>query len=399
MSGPGALDPAPVWDLLDGQVASGHLPGYAAAVWSDGRTHVRCGGSTALGGPRPVRPDTLFRTSSLTKPVAGALTLALAEDGVLGLDDEVARWLPELAAPRVLADPAGPLGETVPARRPVLVRDLLTMTFGLGWLQDPTPLQQAVWNAGLAPGPLPPAMGHDEFAARLGSLPLAHQPGERWLYHTGSDVLAVLLARATGRPLGQVLAERVLEPLGMTSTAFRAQDPARLATAYAPGPDGLEVFDPPEGVFARQPVFESLSSGLVSTAGDHLAFLVALLTGGGGVLSAGSVREMTSDQLTAAQRAGAAGMLDPGCSWGLDVEVAVGPGHPWSTPGRFGWSGGLGTTAYADPARGLLGVLFTQRMMSGEPGEFDVFWRRLHDCVPAPAPAGVGAGEGVGARE
>ena len=377
----------PLWEQLDVQVAAGRFPGYVAGVSYRGEVQVHASGTLAADGAGPVRADSLFRVASLTKPVAGALTLALAEDGVISLDEEVGRLLPELAAPRVLADPAGPLTDTVPASRPVAVRDLLTMTFGLGWLQDPTPLQQAVAEAGLAPGPLPPAVGHDEFMARLGSLPLAYQPGERWLYHTGSDVLAVLLARAVGRPLSEVLRERVLGPLGMADTGFRAADPGRLATSYAPGERGLTVFDPPEGSFARPPVFESLSCGLVSTVPDQLAFLSALLAGGRGVLSPGSVALMTSDRLTAAQRAGAAGVLEPGCSYGLHVGVAVERTSPWNTPGRFGWDGGLGTTAWADPAREVVGVLFTQRMMSGATGEFDGFWRCLSSCLP-PGPVG-----------
>ena len=380
-TGAAAAALAPVWELLDARVESGHLPGYVAAVATAAGTEVRCGGRAHPGDRVPLHPGARFRTSSLTKPVAGALVLALAEDGALALDDEVRRWLPELAHPRVLADPAGPLEETVPARRPVLVRDLLTMTFGLGWLQDDTPLQRAVWNAGLAPGPLAPAMAPDEYAARLGALPLAHQPGERWLYHTGFDVLSVVVARATGRTVADVLAERVLEPLGMSATGFWA-DPELLVTACAPAPGGgLEVFDPPGGEFGAPPPFESLATGLVSTAEDVLRFLTALLRGGGGVLRPESVALLTSDALTPAQRAGAAGELDPGSSWGLGVQVAVEPGQPWNPPGRFGWYGGLGTSAFADPSRGTAAVLLTQRMMSGDPGEFDGFWRRLHACT------------------
>ncbi|PPK92462.1 CubicO group peptidase (beta-lactamase class C family) [Kineococcus xinjiangensis] len=372
----------PLWDLLDGQVAAGRMPGYVAAVRHRGEAHVRAGGSAALGDAEPLQPGALFRIASLTKPVAAVLTLALVEDGVLALDDEVGRWLPELAAPRVLAEPAGALHATVAARRPVVVRDLLTMTFGLGHLEDPAPLRRAMEEAGLAPGPLPPAVGHDEFLARLGALPLAHQPGERWLYHTGYDVLAVLLARATGRPLGEVLAERVLHPLGMTSTGFWTREPQRLTTSYAPATEGgLEPFDAPGGVFAAPPAFESLSCGLLSTAADHLTFLTALLDGGRGVLSRESVALMTSDRLGPGQRASAAAMLEPGCSWGLGVEVAVEPGRPWSTPGRFGWCGGLGTTGYADPARQVAAVLFTQRMMGGPEGGFDAFWACLHSCL------------------
>ncbi|GAA4982239.1 serine hydrolase domain-containing protein [Kineococcus glutinatus] len=380
MSAPGSGTFEPVRDLLDGRVAAGDVPGYVAAISHRGRVEVLVGGAHSPGGA-PLRPDAQFRTASLTKPVAGVLVCALVEDGVLALDDEVARWLPELAAPRVLRDPGGPLADTVAAHRPVLVRDLVTMTFGLGWVDEPGPLRNAVADAGLEPGPFPPEVGHDEFAARLGALPLAHQPGERWMYHTGSDVLAVLLARATGRPLGEVLDERVLRPLGMTSTAFRATDPGRVATLWETGPGGaLRVMAAPDP--AAPPVFESLSCGLLSTAQDLLALFTALLAGGRGVLSAASVVAMTSDQLTPAQRAAAGDGLDPGTSWGLHTGVTVEPVRAWDTVGRFGWSGGLGTTAYADPAHDLVAVLMTQRLWSGDPEEFDAFHRCMHSCLP-----------------
>src|SRR3954451_10013828 len=128
----------PVADVLQGQVDSGRLPGFVAAIRAGGRTEVLAGGRLALDGSAsdggaPMRPDTLFRLASVTKPFAGALTLALVTDGVLALDDEVGRWLPELAQPRVTARRGGPLSETVPAERPITVRHLLANTAGVGW--------------------------------------------------------------------------------------------------------------------------------------------------------------------------------------------------------------------------------------------------------------------------
>ena len=144
---------APVRDLLQRQVDEGRLPGFVAAVRHRGATEVFCGGTTTAGGVQPVRPDTLFRLSSVTKPVAGALTLALWEDGVLGLDDPVGEWLPELAAPRVLRDRTGPLADTVPAERPITVRHLLTSTPGFGGVWDGSPLARAIDERGIAPDP------------------------------------------------------------------------------------------------------------------------------------------------------------------------------------------------------------------------------------------------------
>lgn len=343
--------------LLDELVASGGLVGWVAGVAGDGLTDIRQGGHQRIGGPA-MRPDTLFAIASCTKPIGGALALALVERGDLGLDEPVARWLPELASPSVLIDPAGDLGDVVPAERPITLRHLLTMTAGFGWVVEGGPLAAAMGEQGIAPGPFPPAMPPDEYLRRLAALPLAHQPGETWMYHTGFDVLGVLLARVSGRSVADLLAEHVTGPLGLESTGFTAVDPQRLAAAYGPPVEGEPVegepaaYDVPPGIHTAPPRFESLSAGLVSSVPDHLTFLTALLDGGGAILSAGSVAEMTRDQLTTAQRPGTAGFLAEGAGWGLGVEVTA--------TGRFGWAGGLGTIGYADPAAGWAGVLFTQ---------------------------------------
>src|SRR2546430_4664380 len=152
---------------------------------------------------------------------------------------------------------------------------------------------------GVYPGPLTPRMSGDEFVARVAGLPLAFQPGEGWLYDTGIDLLGVLLARAAGKPLSHLAAERITGPLGMTATSFGTPDTGRLATAYQPGSGGLEVLDPPDGMFAGPPRFEELSSGLVSTAPDLLRFFCAMAYGGAPVLTAGSDALSSAERLTA----------------------------------------------------------------------------------------------------
>jgi len=364
-----------VWRVPDDQVTSGRIPGFAGAVRIGGQTRIRAGGRMAVEPDSPpMREDTLFRIASVTKPVGAALVLGLVQDGVLELDDPVARWLPEIASPRVLADPAGPLDNTVPAQRPVTLRHLLTMTCGWGAVLERSPLQAAMREQGVSPGPLTPPMSADEFAARVAALPLAFQPGEGWLYDTGMDLAGIAAARAAGRPLSGLLAERITGPLGMTSTGFMAADPGRLATAYLPGPAGLKVLDPPHGAFARAPHFEELSSGLVSTAPDLLRFFGALADGGGPVLTGRSVALMTADALTGAQRRQALPILGPGRSWGLGTAMDIEAPEPWMAPGRWGWDGGTGTTARVDPARGTVGVLLTQRAMTGPLDGFDDFW-------------------------
>jgi CubicO group peptidase (beta-lactamase class C family) len=364
-----------VWRVPEDQVRSGRIPGFAGAVRIGGQVRTRAGGRMAVEPDSPpMREDTLFRIASMTKPVGAALVLGLVQDGVLDLDEPVARWLPEMASPRVLADPAGPLGNTGPAQRPVTLRHLLTMTCGWGAVLERSPLQTAMGEQGVSPGPLTPAMSGNEFAARVAALPLAFQPGEGWLYDTGMDLAGIAAARAAGRPLSDLLAERITGPLGMTSTGFLATDPGRLATAYLPGPAGLKVLDPPDGAFAREPHFEELSSGLVSTAPDMLRFFSALAEGGGPVLTGPSVALMTADALTGAQRRQALPILGRGRSWGLGTAVDIEAAQPWMAPGRWGWDGGTGTTARVDPVRGTVGVLLTQRAMTGPLDGFDDFW-------------------------
>ncbi len=369
-----------VWSALQARVEDGRVPGWAAAVRYRGEVEVRAGGCLTLGGA-PAGPDALFRLSSLSKPFAGALTLALVEDGVLRPDDPVGRWLPELAAPRVLRTPGGPLDDTVAASAPITVGHLLTSTAGFGRPWDGSPIDRAVAAAGIGPGPESPGVGPDEYLARWAELPLLAQPGERWSYHCGTDVLSVLLARATGRPLRDLLAERVTGPLGLRSTGFSAVDPARLTAAYLPQDGRLRLLDAADGRAARAPRFEGLAAGLVSTAEDVLTFLCALTDGGAPVLRGASVAAMTSDSLTPAQRRGAGDFLPAGTSWGLQVGVDTGGGEPWQAAGRWGWDGGTGTTGWVDPHRDLVAVLLTTRGYGGPGDGTDWFWQAVHRCL------------------
>jgi CubicO group peptidase (beta-lactamase class C family) len=368
-----------VWDLLDEQVAAGRMPGYVAALRIRGCTAIRTHGRTAVDADAPpMRDDTLFRIASLTKPMGGALTLALVRDGVLALDDPAARWLPEAADPRVLVSPDAPLDRTVPAERPVTVRDLLAGTSGWGCVMEQSPLQAAMFERGVFPSALHHDMSADDFVARVTSLPLAFQPGAGWLYETGITLLGTLLKRATGRSPATLFAERITGPLGMVSTGFQGAS-GRLATAYLPGPDGLTVFDPPDGAFATPPPFERLGGGLVATAPDVLRFYTAMADGGAPVLTADEVALLTADALTPAQRRSALGFLGEGVCWGLGTRVDVPDPHgravrPWHAPGRWGWTGGTGTTAYVDPTRDTVAVLLTQRAMTGPDDGFDAFW-------------------------
>jgi CubicO group peptidase (beta-lactamase class C family) len=350
-------------EIVETAVARGDAPGVVAAVGRGGEGYVAAAGVMAVGGP-PMRPDTLFRIASITKPVTAAVVLSLAEDGLLGLEEPVDRLLPELADRRVLRRPDGPLTDTIEAERAVTTRDLLTFTWGFGMqgamfmAPEPWPIVSAVAERELSSfGPPQPdtTPEPDTFMARLGELPLLAQPGERWLYSAGSQVLGVLAARAAGVPFEDVMRERVLAPLGMDDTAFYANDTSRLATAYENVNGELTVRDRPDGQWSRPPRFPDGAAGLVSTAEDLLRFgRMLLLPGGNPVLTAGTVAEMTSDQLTPAQLA----RVWPGFSflgdrgWGYGVSV---------TEWGYSWEGGSGTAWANVPGRDLTVVVLTQR--------------------------------------
>jgi len=217
----GGLSPARLArmrEVMAGHVERGVMPGLVTVVSRRGETHVETIGMKAMGGTQPMARDTLFRIASMTKPITAAAAMILVEECKLRLDDPVDTLLPELANRRVLKSLDGPVDDTVPANRPITLRDLLTFRLGFGMLLAPPgayPIQAAIDEAGFAPGPESSPLTPDQWMKNLGSLPLLHQPGEGWMYHTGSDVLGVLIARATGRSLEAFLAERIVGPLGM----------------------------------------------------------------------------------------------------------------------------------------------------------------------------------------
>jgi CubicO group peptidase (beta-lactamase class C family) len=346
-------------------IGPGAVPGLVALVAHRDQVHVEVQGDLTVGGP-PVSRTSLFRIASTTKPITAVAVLSLVGDGLLGLDDPVERWLPELAAPRVLRRVDGPLDETEPAARPITVRDLLTFTHGFGMAVEmfmapaPWPVVRAADELHLATfGPPDPEEqpDPDTYIAALGSLPLMAQPGDRWLYNTGASVLGVLASRVAGEPFADVLGSRVFAPLGMSDTAFFTTDTDRLATAYAPTPDGLAVWDPPAGKWSRPPPFGDGAAGLVSTVDDLLALARMLLRGGAPVLGRDAVTQMTTEQISATQRRAAAGFLADR-SWSFCQSVVTeGP-----RAGAFGWDGGLGTSWLVDPRRDLVVVVLTQRL-------------------------------------
>lgn len=359
---------------LDETVSAGGVPGLVALVARGQDVWTHAAGVRDLDTGAPMTRDTLFAVASIGKPITAVAALMLVQDGVIGLDDPVEPWLPELADAQVLRSMNSALDDTIAAERPITLRDVLSMRMGLGIiLADPadSPIAAQMQELGVAPGPRIYGGDADSFMARLGSLPLAHQPGERWLYHTGIDVAGVLVARASGMSLGDFQRQRIFEPLGMSDTGFFG--PAeRLATVYMRDPEtgAFDFWNPASGGgFDEAPPFEAGGSGHVSTVDDFHAFGRFVLDGGvaGGqrLLSEELITEMLTDQITPEQKAASpwfpADFWDTH-GWGLGVALRTAPD---SARGRFGWWGGFGTSFWCDPATDTVAVLFTQRMMGG----------------------------------
>jgi CubicO group peptidase (beta-lactamase class C family) len=380
--------------VMAGYIERGDLPGLVMLVSRHGEVHVDAIGRLAFEGSSMTR-NSIFRITSMTKPVTAAAAMILVEEGRLQLDDPVDRWLPELANRRVLLTVDALIHQTVPARRAITLRDLLTFRCGYGIIPvfpDRFPIQRAYAEAGLAPGPVFPSFPPDELMRRYGSLPMAFQPGERWLYNGGSEILSVLIARAAGQTFGEFMSERIFTPLGMKDTAFYVprDQHHRFTTAYINDSAArqLKVFDPPvTGRFSNPPVFENGAAGLVSTADDFNAFAQMMLNGGSlgsvRVLSQESVTLMTTNQIVADEKRESQLFLGSTRGWGFGMSVFTGLGDPHAAPGRFGWDGGYGTSWYSDPQGQLTGILLTQRVMDSPkpPPVFTDFWTTLSEAV------------------
>jgi CubicO group peptidase (beta-lactamase class C family) len=381
--------------VMAGYVERGEVPGLVTLVSRRGEVYVEAIGVQALEGSEPMGRETIFRIASLTKPIVAAATMILVEECTVRLDEPVDRLLPELAGRRVLTRLDGPLDDTVAAKRPISVRDLLTFRLGYGYIAGApgdAPIVRAMVEAGLAPGPELPRYPSDEWIRRLAALPLAHQPGEQWLYHTGSDALGVLIARASGQPLETFLRERIFEPLGMKDTAFSvpAGKLGRLASCYKTNPEAgaLEFFDDArDSRWSRPPAFPSGGGGLVSTIDDYLAFGQMLLGNGRlgreRILSRPSVETMTTDQLTPEQRASAELFLGGNSGWGFGLAVVTRRDGLAAVPGRYGWNGGYGTSWSSDPQEEMVGILMTQVVWTSAsgPGVYHDFWTSAYQAI------------------
>jgi CubicO group peptidase (beta-lactamase class C family) len=384
--------------VLSGYVERKEMPGLVALVSHHDDVHVETLGTLSFGHPAAMERDTIFRIASITKPIAAVAAMILVEECKLRLDESIEAWLPELANRRVLKSIASQLDDTVPASRAITVRDLLTYRMGFGSVMampDTYPIQKLIREYRIGgDGPMLPSQspGTEEWLQKLGSLPWMAQPGERWMYQVSGDVLGVLIARVSGKSLGAFMRERIFDPLGMKDTAFHVPSGKidRLPGFYFFNrqTNRLDVFDDvANSAWRTEPPFESGGGGLVSTIDDYFAFSRMMLSKGRHgreqILSRAAVELMTSDQLTPEQRAGSEIFFGTHSSWGFGMAVDIRRKEIFHTPGRFGWTGGFGTSAYTDPAEGMIGILFTQRMMdSPEPPKvFTDFWTLAYGAM------------------
>jgi CubicO group peptidase (beta-lactamase class C family) len=365
---------AGIGPALKGLVDQQALAGVVTLIWRRGEVvQVDAIGQRDIEAGLPMERDTLFRIASMTKPVTSLAALMLVEQGRLKLEDPITRWLPEFKEMKVLRAAEGPLDDTVPAGRDITVEDLMTHRSGLAYgftsLGPIAHAHEEKLGSALANPHTP-----DEWLKRLGELPLSYQPGERFHYSHATDVLGFLVARMEGKPLGQVLQDRIFGPLGMNDTGFWTphEKRARLAKLYKALPEGglkdVSWSDP-----ETPGAFEGGGGGLISTADDYLKFARLMLGRGevDGVRLAKpeTIDLMTSNRLTDEQRGHAfLGMpfwLSQGFGLGTSMVVDA-EKHQWmgaGGEGAFGWPGAFGTWWQADPANDMILIYLIQDSM------------------------------------
>lgn len=349
-------------------VDAGLLAGAVTCVWHRGNVlQVNEIGDRDVDAKLPMQRDTIFRIASMTKPVTVAAAMAMCEEGKFSLSDPITRWLPELADMRVLEDLAGPLDRTVPARRDITIDDLMTHRSGLAYsFSVGGPLSRAYDRVSLR-------QDQDHWLAEIAELPLVHQPGELLTYSQATEVLGIVLSRIEGKPLHEVLTERIFAPLDMVDTGFFVSPDkrARTATMYRLGEQAGLQHDAMGPIPIREPRFCQGGAGLVSTADDYLRFARMLLghgtVDGVRVLSEESVTAMRTDRLTEVQKQHPfLGMpFWIGRGFGLNLSVVTDPARSSQLfgpggLGTFGWPGAYGTWWQADPANELIVIYLIQ---------------------------------------
>ncbi len=345
---------------LKDRVAAGHVPGAVALVARHGKiAYHEAFGAIAPGGA-PMTTDAIFRIYSMTKPIVSVAVMMLWEEGRLLLSDPIAKYIPAFAETQVGIDKA-------PVARAITVQDLLRHTSGLTYeFRGNSPVHKAYIEARVARL----KQTNADHVATLTALPLLHQPGTHWEYSRSTDVLGRLVEVVSGQSLGAFLSQRILNPLGMTDTAFSVPENhhARVAEPFAKDPEGgtdVALLD-----VKRTALFESGGGGLVGTSMDYARFCAMLANNGrlGDVRLLGrkTIELMTSDHL--GNIPSNPDLLPPGHGFGLGFAVRTSAGMaPFpGTVGNYYWSGAAGTSFWVDPAERLYAVLMIQAPVQRE---------------------------------
>jgi CubicO group peptidase (beta-lactamase class C family) len=375
---PGDRFPA-VKALLQRYIAEKKLSGGVMAVLKrGGPVDMVSEGTLAFDTDAPMGPTSLFRVYSMTKPIIGVATMILIEQGKLSLDQPLADILPAFSHMNVLVD--GDVSKTRPAARPILIRHLITHTSGLSYHINQGPLPALYRKNGLRPGDrnkearpgeLPPPKDLKEFGARLAALPLESDPGTKWQYSFGADLMGLVIQTVSGMPLYDFLRTRIFEPLGMPDTDFvvPVSKVARLTTVYSKTPTGVvDSDDRKSSPFGRDRDLPSGGGGLVSTARDYMQFCGMLLNegafGGRRILKPETVRIARSNLMPPGP---VFDMLRKPNGFGALMQVILPGGElPGGEPaGSYGWSGAAGTTMWIDPVNQIAAVLMVQFMPAG----------------------------------
>ncbi|PKB25935.1 CubicO group peptidase (beta-lactamase class C family) [Novosphingobium kunmingense] len=363
--------------MLDRYVSTRKLAGMAAAIgWGTAAPGFILRGKEGLDDPDAIGPDSLFRIYSMTKPITGMAAMILVDEGKLTLDQPISDLLPKFANMQVQVTPDGSITDLRPAKTAITVRHLLTHTAGLGYsIIQKGPIKTAYESAGLVPGqvtrlPLPeldrgrPVRSLALFADRLAEMPLVYEPGTKWSYSVGLDLMGRVIEVASGASFDAFLKERIFDPAGMTSTWFQvpASEDHRLTGNYSPMMGMLLPIDPPRSsVYLDKPAFPFGGAGLVSSPRDYDRFLDMLTgygaIGGTRVMSEKAVRLGTSNLLP--ETVNTAGTMVGGAGFGAGGRVGLG-----ALEGTYGWGGAAGTVAFVNMKAGLRAALYTQYMPS-----------------------------------
>lgn len=324
-------------------------------------------GRSGLSSGQFINEHSIFRIYSMTKPVTAAAAMLLIDDGLLGLDQPVADFLPAFARLEVLVDPSKGL-QSRPAKRPLTIRHLLTHTGGFAYPDAAGgPVQRAYYAAGLIPTqrnraserPRPASL--QKFAETLAPIPLLADPGDQWHYGIGLDLLGAVIEIASSTAFETFLKQRLFTPLGMKDTGFEVPARAipRLVNNYLATPDGLKLFDPaPTSIFTQKPPFAYGGAGLVSTAADYARF-TAMLLGKGNfagrqIMSEHAAQTMLSNLLPA-------DVIGPdGQGYGGGGQILIRANGTGQALGTYSWAGVGGTLMWVDPAHKVHGLWLAQ---------------------------------------